>query len=81
MHDLIDHAVIQQELRRLKPFGQVLPERLFNHTGSREADHGPWFCQDRIAEHRETCADAAGGGVREDGDVWDTPFTQLRQHR
>src|SRR6266702_7901400 len=53
MNDGIDHSFLHQELTSLEAFGQLLPNRLFNHARSRESDQCTRFTNIQIAQHRE----------------------------
>ena len=41
VRDGIQHSVIEQKFRSLKPVGEILPERLLDDAWTREADDGP----------------------------------------
>src|SRR5690606_41347 len=69
LHDVVDHALLQQELRPLEPLGQVLLDRLLYHAGAGERDQGARLGEDHVAQRGEAGGDASGGGVREHGHV------------
>src|SRR5262249_36396653 len=52
VHDSVEHAVIEQEFRALKPLGQLLADRLLDHARAGEADQRAGFGDVEIAEHR-----------------------------
>src|SRR5262245_25870890 len=53
VHDEIEHAVLEQELRPLESFGQLLPERLLDDPRTGESDERARLGQDDVAEHGE----------------------------
>src|ERR1043166_2519980 len=69
MDDTVEHAVIEQELRGLKPFRQILPERLLDDARSTKTDNRAGLGENRVAEHRVAGADTAGCRVGQDRDV------------
>ena len=79
MHDDIEHPVVQQELRGLKSLGQILPERLFDHSWSGEPDYSSRLCEDCIAKHGVAGADATRRWIRQDRHIWNAPFAELRR--
>src|SRR5947207_11159014 len=58
--DQIEHAVVEQELAALEPFGQLLADGLLDDARSGEADECLRLRDVEIPEHRETRRDAAG---------------------
>src|SRR5262247_1344532 len=72
LHDHVDLAVLEQELRALEPLGKRLPDRLRDDAGAREPDESPGLGQDDVAEHREAGGHAAGSGIGEQRDVGHT---------
>ena len=80
MHDLIEHSVVEQELRRLESLGQILSERLLDDARPGEADHRARLGEDRVAEHGVARAHAARRRIREDGDVRNAALGELREH-
>ncbi len=80
-HHYVDNAVLEEKLGGLESFGQLLPNRLLDHAWSSKSDHRPGLGQDRVAEHREAGADAAGRWIGEDRHVRNPPLGQLRQNR
>src|SRR2546423_921203 len=69
MHNRVEHSMIEEELRRLKAVGQVLPKGLFDDAWSGEPDHRAGLGEDSITKHGVTRAHASGRGIRENGDV------------
>ena len=61
--------MFEHKFCRLKPFWQLAPYCLFYHPWSTEADQGPWFGEDDIAEGAEACQDAGCTWIGQDGDV------------
>src|SRR5512139_2007568 len=51
--DGVDHAVLQQKLRALETFGQLLSNRLLDDTRSGESYQGSRLSEIEIAQHRE----------------------------
>ena len=72
--------MIEQELGRLEPFGQVLTERLLDDARSGEPDHRARLGDDGIAEHGVARAHAACRRIGEDRDVRDAALGQHREH-
>src|SRR6266498_4229383 len=61
--DGVHHAVLQEKLRSLKIFWQLLPDRLFNDSWAGETNQGFGLRQDQIAEHCKTRGHATGGWI------------------
>src|SRR5690606_2826568 len=61
--DFVHLAVLEEELRGLEAFGQILPDRLLDDPLARKADHRTGLRQDHVALHGEGGGDPAGGGV------------------
>ena len=57
--------MLEEKFAVLKSFRQLLPDRLLDHAGSREADQRAWLCDVQITKHREARRDAAGRRIRE----------------
>jgi hypothetical protein len=49
MNNGVDHAVLEHELRRDGPFGQLHVHKPFDHARTCEADEGTRLCQNHIA--------------------------------
>ena len=60
LNDRIQKTVLQQELRPLKTFRQLLPDCLLDHPRSGKSDQRPRFGDIQIAKHREARRHAAG---------------------
>ena len=68
VHDHVQHAVLEQELRALEALGQLLADRLLDDARPGEADQGAGLRHVQVAEHRERGGDAAGGGIGQQAD-------------
>src|SRR2546428_5767742 len=79
--DGVDHAVLQEKLGSLKVLGQLLPDRLFDHSRAGETDESFRLSQDQITEHRKTRGHASGSWIGQHRDKWEMPFFQSRQRR
>ena len=77
-HDRVEHAVRQQELRRLKIVGQLLVGGLLDYAAAGEADHRAGLGEIQIAETRERRRDAARGRIAQHRDVGDARVAQPR---
>src|SRR5438105_15533809 len=53
--DHVDGAVLEQELRALKTFGQRFPHRLLNDARTGEADQCARLGDHDVTDHREAC--------------------------
>ena len=69
------------ELRPLEALRQGLADGLLDDPGTGKADQGAGLGQDDVAQGGETGGDAAGGGVRENGDVQQSLFREPGQSR
>src|SRR5690606_42097770 len=56
---VVEHALLQQELRTLEALGEVLLDRLLDHARPGERDQGAGLGEDHVAQRRE-----AGGDLR-----------------
>src|SRR5436190_22474284 len=63
----IEHPVLEQELRALKAFGQLLFYRLLNHARSCKSDLRTRLGYIEVSQHREAGCDSAGSPVSEHG--------------
>src|SRR3989442_4687307 len=79
--DGVDHAVLQEKLGSLKIFGQLLSDRLFDHSRAGETDESFWLGQDQITEHRKTRSHASSSWIGQHRDEWKMPFFQSGQRR
>lgn len=68
-HDVINEAVLLEELGGLESLRQGLVGGFANDAGSGESDHGTGFRDDDVAEGGVAGHDAGGGRVCEDGNV------------
>src|SRR5262245_19367229 len=62
LDDQVELAVREQEFRPLEPLGKRLPDRLGDDTRPSEPDERARLGEGDVAQHREACWDAAGGG-------------------
>src|SRR5256712_13087561 len=76
--DLIDEAVLEEELRALEAGGQLLADRLAGHARAGEADERSRLREDDVAERRERGEHAARRGVGEHGDERDAGGVEAR---
>src|SRR5437899_2710644 len=76
--DLIDEAVLEEELRALEAGRQLLADRLAGHARAREADERSRLREDDVAERRERGEHAARRGVGEHGDERDAGGVEAR---
>lgn len=63
MNDAVDHAMFEQIFCALEPFWQFFADGFFDHPRSGKTDHGTWFSNGYIAQHRKGCGDTTGRGV------------------
>src|SRR5438128_1000212 len=78
--DLIDEAVLEEELRALEAGRQLLADRLAGHARAREADERSRLREDDVAERRERGEHAARRGVGEHGYERDARGVEAREH-
>ncbi len=76
-YDGVDEAVFQHELGGLEAWGEVLVGGFFNDAWASEADHAFWLGDVDVTDGGEGSGDAAGGGMRENGDVWQAGFAEF----
>src|SRR3989442_10793045 len=76
--DLIDEAVLEEELRALEAGRQLLADRLAGHARAREADERARLREDDVAERRERGEHAARRWVAEHGDERDAGGVEAR---
>src|SRR5665213_2124139 len=81
MRDDVEHSMVKHELGGLKTVGQILADRLLDHSRTRKADQRSRFAHNRIAEHREACAHATHRRIRQHRYVRNAPLGKLRQER
>src|SRR5881396_746142 len=65
----IDHAVREQELGGLEPFGKGVANRLLDYPRTGETDQRARLGDVEVTEHRQRGCHASGGRIGEDGDV------------
>src|SRR5262245_44218050 len=80
MYDAVEHAVIEQELRRLESFRQILAERLLDDARAGETDHRTRLRENRVAEHGVARAHATSCGIRQDRDIRNATLGELREN-
>ena len=69
MHHHVDHAVVLQIFRALKPFRQFLADGLLDHARAGKADQRAGLGDLHVAQHRIGGGDAAGGRVGQHHDI------------
>ncbi len=74
-------AVLHLKTPPLKALRQGLADGLLNDTGPGESDERTGFGQNNVAQRSKAGGDAAGGGVRETGDVQQSLFRKPGQSR
>src|SRR5688572_13562724 len=73
----IDDAVLEEKLRRLESFGELLPDRLLDHARAGESNDRARLREDCVTEHREAGADAARRWIGENRYVRNPPLGKL----
>ena len=69
LHNVIQHTVLQEELRPLEALGKLLSDGLLNHSRACKSDQSSRLSQNQIAQHGKACRHAPRGRVREDGNI------------
>ncbi len=80
-HHRVHKAVLHLKLRPLEALRQGLADGLLDDPGTGKADQRAGLGQDDVAQGGEAGGDAAGGGVREHGDVQQSLFREPGQGR
>src|SRR5437867_8795937 len=70
IHDRIQHAVREQELRALKPFGKLLADGLLDYPRTSEPDKSARFRQVQVSKHGVARCNSAGSWIGKDRDKW-----------
>ena len=71
--------MLEQEFGALEALGQLLTDRLLDHTRASKADQSAGFCKDHVAQHRVARRDAAGGRVGQNRNVGEPRLFQQSQ--
>ncbi len=77
MNDHIDHAGRCDEFGSLEIFAELFADCLFDDASPCESDGGFGFCDVDVAEHGETRAHAACGGVCKEDDIREVMFFEF----
>src|SRR5690625_102564 len=77
--DVVEHALLQEELGPLEALGQVLLDRLLDDPRPCEADERLGLGDYQVAQRREAGRHTAGGRVGEDADVGQPLLRQALQ--
>src|SRR5437667_89314 len=77
-HELIDEAVLEEELGPLETLRQLFSDGLARHACARKADERTRFGEDDVAERRERREDTAGRRVGQDADERDGRLVEAR---
>jgi len=68
IYDRVEEAVLQEKLRPLEAFRQLLADGLLDHPGAGETDQRVRFGDVEVAQHGKAGGHATGGGIGEHGD-------------
>src|SRR5690606_21165675 len=74
--DVVEHAVLEQELRALEPLGELLADGLLDDARPGEADERARLGEVHVAEESEARRHAAGGRVPEHRDERDRQLAE-----
>ena len=75
----VHKAVLHLKFRALEALRQSLADGLLDHPGPGKANQSAGFRQDDVPQRGKAGGDAAGGGVRQDGDVQQSLFRKPGQ--